>query len=144
MKRKFSICLLLWIAIVYALPCTPQNIAFAYDNAGNRTKREIVVSTQKIPGQSGSGVGQYFDDTLSDKDIRIHPNITGLIKLEIMNYDNDDKGILSLYNTAGVQIISKEINNAETDVDISSYPGGIYILQIVINGRDTSWKIIKE
>lgn len=144
MKRNFSICFMFLIAIVCVLPCTSQNIAFAYDNAGNRTKREIVVNSRRAPGQSGSGVDQYFEDTISDKQIRIHPNTKGLIKVEVINFDDDDTGILSLYNTSGVQVISKEIHHPETDVDISSYPGGIYILQIIINSKETSWKIIKE
>lgn len=144
MKSKYPLVLLNVMAISYSISIDAQNISFAYDNAGNRIKREIVVNTKRVPGQSARGES-FVEEMLLDKKIRIYPNPTsGMLKIEIQNFETDNYGTMSLYSTSGIMMLSLEINSPVTEIDISTYAGGIYILQIDINGQETSWKIIKE
>lgn len=144
MKRKFSVTLIPFLVFAFPIPILAQNISFAYDNAGNRIKREIVVDSKRAPEHAANGES-FVEEMLLDKNIRIHPNPThGMLKIEIGSFESADNGTISIFNTSGIRIISLDITSSITDVDISAYPGGIYILRIIINGMETSWKIIKE
>lgn len=123
---------------------SPLSVSFAYDSAGNRIKREIVLSQRNIPGHSGSGT-TYAKELLADREIRIHPNPTkGMLMVEIMNHTHEDSGQLSLFNMSGMQILSADISQNITTLDISACANGVYVLRIGLNGRFSSWKIIKE
>ena len=48
------------------------------------------------------------------------------------------------YTTLGVQILAKKIETDNIDINISNQPNGVYLLQITINGKSTTWKIVKK
>lgn len=124
-----------------------QNVGYTYDAAGNRIKREIVMSRQQAPTRSAnaSEEEESYSEMLAKKKITIFPNPTsGRLKVEVLGLGDEDKCQLRLFNSAGAQIISEQTATATTTLDISSRPNGIYILCISINGEDTSWKIIKK
>lgn len=119
-----------------------QTLSYSYDAAGNRVKREIVLNANKSPQQTNETL---FMERLSDFDIKIYPNPTkGQLKVEISNLEKDDECTFLLFSLAGMQILSKQVSEPTMDLDLSGHPNGIYILQIIINGTNTIWKIIKE
>lgn len=128
--------------IIASSSAMAQTMRYSYDAAGNRIKREIVLNANKSPKQASES---FFTDRISDIDIKIYPNPTqGQLKVEIVNLEKDDECALSLYSMSGLQIYSKQVTESPIDLDISGQPNGIYIMQILINGSNTSWKIIKE
>lgn len=138
--RKTLVMLL--IAAVPLIAFSQSKLHYSYDNAGNRVKREIVVKTKSLPDSSDP---EYYSDMLSDKDIRIYPNPTdGHLKIEVAGWDNSDQGSLQLYNAVGQLILNQRMGSSFTELDISSRPNGLYILHISLNGKETSWKIIKK
>ncbi len=143
-KRKNA---LLFVEIVFLLlPISiyAQSISYSYDNSGNRIKREIVFSSQNKPGHSNVD-NLFTDDTLGDRSIRIYPNATkGTLKVEITGYDSSDNGTALLYSMSGQLLILENITSHETTLDMSSYYDGVYILQIKLNGKSISWKILKN
>ena len=75
MKHIFNSIWLL--AILCSSEAAAQKVSFSYDNAGNRIKREIVLSPKSAPtSQDDAHETQPISDMLADKDIRIHPNPT--------------------------------------------------------------------
>lgn len=121
-----------------------KKVSFSYDNAGNRVKREIIVETKSVPSKDNLNP-EYFSEILSEKEVRIYPNPTdGLLKVEICGFEDSDECSLAIFNMSGQQLHKKNVMNPLTDIDITSQANGMYIFHIVLNGEETSWKIIKR
>lgn len=127
--------LLLFIA---PLSLLGQNkVHFIYDDAGNRTKKEIIISETRS--------AEIFTEELAQREIKIYPNPTqGQLKIEISDLGDDEEVNLTIYNVQGKKILSEKTSENYTIMDISSNPSGVYILQINIKGEISTWKIIKQ
>ena len=136
------------IALLTTIPTVAkaQNVSYTYDAAGNRIKREIVMSRQQSPTRSAKTEEQEsFSEMLAQKQIKIHPNPTsGLLKVEVLGLEPDDVCQLRLFTASGQQIINREATSSTTSLDISSRPNGVYLLRISIGKDETTWKIIKK
>ncbi len=144
MKHLFNLILLL--TTLYCGEAVAQKITYTYDNAGNRIKREIIISPKGISrSEDKEPAIQPVSDMLADKDIKIHPNpTTGMLKVEITNYESNDLGNIYVYSINGHVITHSKISSHVTDIDISNSPNGIYLLNIQLNGNSTTWRVIKQ
>jgi len=116
-------------------------ISYSYDLAGNRVKREIVMSSLAPKNSLVTG----FTEVLAKKNIRIYPNPTkGHLRVEVVGYDSTDKCLLQVFNATGALIINRKATLPFTEINITNQPNGIYLLQITLNGENTKWKIIKK
>jgi hypothetical protein len=143
---------LLTAATLFSQPIS--HIEFAYDDAGNRTTRQVIYlkstevdSTQELKEsylqQAADSV--EFKGTLGSREVSIFPNPTkGIltIAMEITNVDSPVK--LELFSLAGESILQQAIRQPNTTVDLSAQPAGSYILSISMAGSHRSWKVIKE
>lgn len=139
LKTKF----LLFSLLSCSLGLSAQTkISYSYDAAGNRVKREIVMSkTQNQAKQTSAS----FSDMVADRQIKISPNPTkGNLRIEVADGTTVEKGEVEVYSLGGIKITSAPIYNKVAVVDISQSANGIYILRVSIDGSSTSWKIIKE
>lgn len=142
--------LLLFISLS-SLSVSAEQISYAYDNAGNRIKREIVIDTQAIDEPETRVFGKpdednvFYSEIISEKEIRIYPNPTnGDLSVEITGYDDSDKCSFLIFDMSGGMILSTKADSPITRLDITGKPNGMYILNIDVNGRQSSWKIIKK
>lgn len=135
--------ILLFLSLCFfAVPA--KNVSFSYDSTGNRVKREILIEKQSAPSRDISNP-EYFSEMLAEKEIRIYPNPTeGLLKIEIKGYEDSDECSLSIFNMSGQQLQNMDVRNPLTEIDITSQSNGMYIFLIVLNGEESSWKIIKR
>lgn len=135
----FALALILNIGAAF-----PQHIAFGYDAAGNRIKREIVIShnsnsLRKAPQKA------FVTEMLSDKTIKIYPNPTkGVLKIEIVGWSEADNGTITIFNTNGAKLMLTSFTEPSVTIDLTGYTPGIYLMLITIGDKDTTWKIIKE
>ena len=119
-----------------------NTIKYSYDAAGNRTERTIILATKSAIVQSDT----IFTDQLAERDIKIYPNPTdGFLKVEIGNTE----GIKNCTITISAMNTGKQVKKIKatlplTDIDVSNQPFGVYIMLIDIDGKYTSWKIIKR
>lgn len=147
MKRILTI--LLTILVMY-VPVYADQVSYAYDNAGNRIKREIVIDTRSVmestkDGKKDNQEDSFCSEMLSGKEIKIHPNPTeGDLSVEITGYEDSDKCSFLIFDMSGHQIMSARADSPVTHVDISGKPTGLYILNIILNSKPSSWKIIKK
>jgi antitoxin component YwqK of YwqJK toxin-antitoxin module len=132
-------------------------IGYSYDASGNRTDRVIVLesgntlrsSTFQDDGEEivfQEKINYLIGDELSEADIQIYPNPTkGQLAVEINNISGEASGEIYLYD-AGGKIIERRAFGAERkiDFDLSRQAAGIYILKINIEGKISTWKIIKK
>ena len=119
-----------------------QKVTYAYDAAGNRIKREIVLQTRPVPQSENT---EMFSDLISGKNVHISPNPTkGILKIDIPGKTESDQCELSLYNLEGRLLIKNNVETSHAELDLNLQKNGIYILRLTLNGKNTSWKIIKE
>ena len=123
MKNKLvkRLLLLFLFTSVFIGVSAQNHIKYTYDKAGNRIKKEIVLTRSAFSNDS---------DNIKPFTDRMNENLT--------------TGHLTLFNFAGKMVVKTEITSTTTSLDISSEPNGIYIMQIELGDEKTSWKIIKE
>lgn len=117
-------------------------IGFAYDEAGNRIKRELIIPAKP----------QYFKeqkcrscyDELGGRSIKITTHKSGIIDISISNLEITDNACVDVFSVSGMHILSQDITEILTSIDIGSQPSGIYIVSITVNGNVTNWKVIKN
>jgi len=148
--NKFStISALLLVAVLFGcLPGTAQTkvFEFTYDASGNRTKREFIqLKSGSIPSDEGLSQEQKIhEDILNGYGIKIYPNPTkGRVTVHIAGIGDNKAGIY-LYNPQGRLIKSSVFTGPENMVDLSGQPPGLYILRIIVESKNSEWKIIKD
>lgn len=142
--KKFCIQLILLVLLPLA-SYAQRKVRYVYDDAGNRIKREIVLSPSQL--QKSQRVSekeeQAFSDILNDHSIKIYPNPThGALRVSIHGLQDSDKCELGVYTTQGLRILESKVTRNDVDIDLSGKPAGIYFLSVSVNGRSTTWKII--
>lgn len=133
------------VLLITAMPCLmfAQTIRYDYDGAGNRLTRYIVMSPNRVA--KSTSIDEFLSDSLSERNIRIYPNPTqGLLRIRIDQLSEEDICSIRLFSLSGQQILVMPLQATETELNISDQSNGIYILQILLNGEASSWKIIKE
>ena len=128
--------------LLATFPClsSGQNVSYAYDEVGNRVKREIVLQTRAAE----ESTNESYSEMLNDRDIRIYPNPTeGQLTIEVTG---DGGSRFDIYNFDGQQMLTDDSGAGRVVLDISSQPKGLYILRVTTeNGGDSStWKIVKK
>ena len=120
-----------------------NKIRYSYDNAGNRTKREIVLTRNEAMEDAGSV--EPFSDMISEHEIQIYPNHTeGDLNINISNVRYDNQISITLYDMNGKLIRKENTATERVNINISDAPNGIYIMQIMIDEKVTTWKIVKK
>lgn len=133
-----------------SLSSQSQTIHYSYDAAGNRTSRTIVLGG----GSKGSGDAKVEkkepeklinDQTFPSGTIKIYPNPThGLLEIEVPASDDNYELQIIVTDVNGRKIIDKRNEPTRTVVDLSSQPGGMYILILKQGDTYSKWKIIKK
>ncbi|WP_306350082.1 N-acetylmuramoyl-L-alanine amidase [Flavobacterium sp. '19STA2R22 D10 B1'] len=85
---------------------------------------------------------------LSDLDIKIYPNPnTGKFMLTL-NSTITNEGHYEIYDVMGRKVVAQKLSNNDTssdvEIDISKFPSGVYMLNVVIDNQEFTKKIIKN
>ena len=64
--------------------------------------------------------------------------------VEIANQNDMISGSLTILSLNGKMVLKKAVNQNQINLDISNEPAGTYVLHININGKTSTWKIIKQ
>lgn len=87
----------------------------------------------------------YYEEQVGNITVHVFPNpTTQKITLRIDNYPDLVKGELLLYNISGQFIRKYAITAYSTELNLSDYPGGTYLLRLQMNNYHDEWKIIKN
>lgn len=132
---------LFFLLVMSSLALSAQSkITYAYDAAGNRVRREILFEQS----QSKSQVTTY-SDMLDERKIKIYPNPTeGELCVEVLGELDKNEGTVSVYISNGAVVSSVPIKGKTAQLNISSCPNGLYILNVKIGESVLAWKIIKK
>lgn len=134
------------LTLLFALTAkAQQQLSYAYDAAGNRVSRTIVLDTRSTSASVNESDSVFFEEMLAEKQIKIYPNpVESVLTLFVSDYTSSMEGEFSLFSMGGVMLARRRITGETTYVEMSRYAKGIYVLHIQLNGQPTSWKVIKK
>ncbi len=142
MKRAILLSLTLLLAMAVK---AQQKLSYAYDAAGNRVGRTIVLEPRSASDSENPADTVFFEETLDDTQVRIYPNpVETQMTIRVSGYAPSMQGEYSLYNITGIMVAKRRFTGETTLVDMGRYPKGIYILHIILNGQPTAWRVIKK
>ena len=142
--RKKRIVFLSAVLAVFVAMNAQNRVQFAYDQAGNRVKRELVIThNARSAKKAASREEAYFED-LGERTVKISSNGTGIIRISVIRMLPEDEGNVEVYSLGGSEVLNRSLSSIETLVDISDKPKGVYILKVTLNGKVTTWKITKK
>ncbi len=85
------------------------------------------------------------DDLSLENMIEIYPNpTTGALNLRIFDPSIGSEDKISIFSLQGQKLFSSKLSTQESQVDLSDFPNGLYILVASVNGKTQSYKILKE
>ena len=157
--------LLLILMICSVSGLLAQQVKYVYNDAGNRTQRKVITLPKSSPEERGEEKGmskstvtdpdqpsetlasvlERYDDLLGERKIVIYPNPTqGFLRIEYQGGGELKNARLLLYDMQGKLL--RQMNRVASPqmLDLSPYPAGVYILQIIEGAAKSEWKIVKE
>lgn len=79
---------------------------------------------------------------LDDVKVNVYPNPTkGNLKVVVPHADLEFT--VQVFSSVGYVVGTYKSNNGYVDVDITNQSNGLYVLVMSINGKESTWKIIK-
>lgn len=133
-----------------------KQMTYQYDASGNRISRTIVLSTVRSAtvtpeGKMEEQVSYEMNPPIAEETItketslKIYPNpVKNELNIQLSRFEEKSKGSISLFDAAGKMLANKQIQKQTTQLDMSRYNKGYYVLRITLDAKETTWKIIKE
>jgi hypothetical protein len=114
----------------------------------NQLARGLEVGS-KVETADGKGQDDIMRERLKTEEgeigFNVYPNPNkGLVKIDISNMPLNSDSEMKLYDLNGNELkVLRNFDN-HSEIDITQYRDGIYILRIKINEKRVDWKIIKS
>ena len=128
-----------------------EKIGYAYDAAGNRVKREIVLPVRQTKGkqQGAKPVVHDLSNRLTGHTVAVNPDPSGgSVTVRLSNLSASGQGAIKVYTTQGAEVFSSwptACNGyAEVRIDLSRQPAGVYLLKITIGDNTSTWKVTRK
>lgn len=136
--RKAAIKLFLILAMtVTSISVFAQVVYYGYDAIGNRIDQYTMVV--HVPQKTKS------TGTLGDVNISFSPNPTpGQSKIELSGASIPEVVEAVIYSMSGQLAMSFSIENGISDIDLSGFASGMYIMVVSLNGDRHAIQIIKN
>jgi hypothetical protein len=122
-------------------------VTYTYDACGNmitRTFDDILEENHLRSSKSKAEIDEETDitDTIYDSKIIIRPNPTeGPLTIELPDGTN---AFVQVINSYGSIVVNQEVSSPYSTIDITSYPQGIYMVNVRVGDQIVSKKIIKK
>ena len=158
MRQQNILIILVAMMLLCVTMQAQQKFTYAYDEAGNRTKRELVSTMALMAAADSSEVENTLDllnlkelqqdDNLKRQDafkVQIYPNPSnGIYTIELPELQPNEHGTLQVYSVMG-QIVQeyKNIRNLQV-VNIASAMPGYYLVKIVVGEKEVAKTLIKR
>ena len=160
----YKVIILITFLQIQTLNISGQTLKFTYDQNGNRLTRSLVVeqiestsvnfpilnsktlssSTEFSKTKESETKGSVSSESGEIKTL-VYPNPNqGLIKIDISNMLIDSRNEIRLYDLSGNQLLIERNSESFSEIDISRFKNGIYILRIKVNELIFDWKVIKS
>lgn len=149
MKSKKRMSLLTAIGLFSLCYCmySQSNFTFTYDDAGNLTGRIYEVNMQASQARRGNpGIDSSNVVAISDRlKVTIFPNPTkGELKIQVSGVENNAEVDLALYNPNGQLLLRRNVQEGLSEMDLSRYTDGWFLLKVQSGATVFNFKIIKD
>lgn len=121
-------------------------IEYEYDEVGNRICQSCVMPVQnKAMAKPVFPIGEMHDDKSRLVSVEIYPNPTSdYIHVIVKGNSMTCNYSLTLYTSQGERLYSKAITDEMTDINLSDYPNGVYLLAVGVEGNKTICKVVRQ
>lgn len=119
-------------------------ISFTYDDAGNRTAREIVYYQG---GRKSTSIVKVEEQEIEiGKELKVYPNPASSSLFVALNDEalKEDRRIIYLYDNTGKLHVEQHALQDINQVNVSTLPNGSYILKLIYGTYHKEWIIIKN
>jgi len=139
MKKTITI---IFFALLYTVANSyAQTVIYTHDLDGNMIHRNVLTLRSAYAGDEET---IPVSDEIGEQKVTIYPNPTkGHFQVELKLMDEKLKNYFIIYSLSGTKIQQNKISNVLTDINISSYPSGTYLLDIFLGDKVSRWKVIK-
>lgn len=137
-KRHFKNLILAFIAFLLNASVSAQVFSYAYDDAGNRVQRNVIVFKSSQPADTlTESLGEINalvmpNPTVNDLTVNLTGNITENTNSSIILFDISGKQLQSVSNVNSVNF------------PMQDYSNGTYYLKIQVGTKRKEIKIIKQ
>tara|TARA_B100000965_G_C19231974_1_gene600529 strand:- start:109 stop:525 length:417 start_codon:yes stop_codon:yes gene_type:complete len=138
MKKTLCIAFLTFLITPLSNNLNAQSLSFSYDEAGNRTLKQIILSKE-----NESRKKTEFEEQLDSITFKIYPNPTSdLLNIEL---SKDKKESISYYLIdINGKILTQGVIYNSGQINLSQYSDGVYFLELIGVEEKTSWRILKK
>lgn len=134
---------IIFLAFLLAFALTTkgqQQLSYAYDAAGNRISRTIVVGAHNIEGEAP----RTYIDTIDGRQLAINTGVgQPQLTIAVEEYNSSLTGEYSILDKKGTLLAKEELSNGTTLVELDELSSGSYSLQILLNGHTSRWELVK-
>jgi len=92
---------------------------------------------------TGGGIVRINDheEIFSGANFDIFPNpASNKLHLRMDGFLTSDEAVLTIHNVFGATLLTRQLLHNETDIDISSFPVGYYLIRVLKNGQNINSK----
>ena len=131
--------------LCFIVQAKAQTVGFEYDNDGNMSQRKLLTMPVQQTKKAVAEAPKPVIEEIGEQKISIYPVPTkGLFQVVVTLLDSKQKNYFQLYSLSGARLLEKNLSNEYTDIDISNYPAGTYLLDIFLGDKVSRWKVIKQ
>ncbi|MCY1722360.1 PKD domain-containing protein [Prolixibacteraceae bacterium Z1-6] len=112
------------------------------DNFVGEVEDYSITINEALP-QMKASVSNPLDEIGTQPEIRVYPNPTSdfiTINLDVVKLEDT----YTLFNLSGSMLIQNQITSSNTQVDLSDYPSGVYLIRVKNSEQILNKKIIKK
>lgn len=133
---------------VHSITIVDDSTIVAHVTTPNASGQNLTV-TNSIDGQMKTQFKVYPGTGISTNQItnslRVYPSpASNSITLTSDQLSATTSGVLSIYGVEGKLVLQQVLTDRKTELDISSFNEGLYIMQLAVNNKTGSIKFIKE
>lgn len=140
-KKKI---VLLFFVLLFSLTGWSQQLSYAYDAAGNRVSRTIVVGAYHPSAEGPHGSSRFYVENIQGRELSIHverekPGLT----IEVSSHDSLFEGTYTLSDKKDDLLTGNMLSGRKTRVELEQVPPGNYTLHLLVNGHPSEWEVTK-
>lgn len=117
-------------------------IYYTYDASGNRVSRGTTIMLTRSATMEQETISETLNP-VKKVYIKQHPTIDRVI-INIDGWTSETIASISIHNISGYRLYQSSLKQAVTEIDLPTYASGNYILQVTVDNKKYTWKIIKN
>jgi hypothetical protein len=124
-----------------------------YGSVLNSSPTGYLQSTMEIASSVGAQYSHIFInqvlltaiDDKTEKNIKLYPNpARSMVFVSLPGASTDPRGSLTMYDLRGKLVLTKQIVNATTGIDVSALEPGVYFVRFSDNRMTRVMKLVKD